>query len=223
MAIGDLVQSAEIAGGSTSSTGTLSVAPTSDNLLIFVANNPLSFASVSTPPSGFTALTDYNVDWNTYWYYKISDGTETSRTLTWSHNGSYGHYLEIEWGQGTPSSVQTNEDESNVAASNSGPQGTSSITPNETTNVTLGLVTGQVSNLINGAPVWSTLTSIVSTPDQTGPGSTVAGAVDQTGSTSGSYDWTDGSTGSYGSLAVFNYTASGSYDSSVYYRNILQG
>lgn len=69
--------------------------PTSGNLLVLVVGTDLS--KNATTPSGWTLIASYTSGTNRCWaYYKISDGTETSQSITLSGNShwctAYGEY-----------------------------------------------------------------------------------------------------------------------------------
>jgi len=138
MAFGDLVKKAPTFQLSIVAVATpdLGSNPTSVNLLIATFANNRNNRTVSSAPSGFTLLHDVRSTTSGHWvwYYKVSDGTEDTCSLTWSDTVSgHAEYLELEWDGSTPT-ITKNDDQTNIAGSVT-TQASGAATPTAETNI----------------------------------------------------------------------------------------
>jgi len=138
MAFGDLVKNAtayDLDVG-TIATPDLGSNPTSGNLLIATFGSNRINRTITTAPSGFTVLHEVvsTTAGHWVWYYKVSDGTEQTTSLTWSGNISgVAEYLEFEWDGSTPT-VTKNDDQTNISTAVT-TQASGAATPTSSTNI----------------------------------------------------------------------------------------
>jgi len=140
MAFGDLVKNAitaEVNVGTVLTPDLLSN-PASGNLLIATFANNRNNRTVSSAPAGFTLLHNVRstVAGHWVWYYKISDGTEQTASLTWDGNvAGAAEYIEYEWDGSTPT-VTKNDDQTNIDGAVT-TQASGAATPTAATNIVI--------------------------------------------------------------------------------------
>jgi len=142
MAFGDLIKSATTAelDVGTVTTPDLLSNPTSGNLLIATFANNRNNRTVTSAPAGFTLLHNVRstVAGHWVWYYKVSDGTEQTASLTWSANVSgAAEYIEYEWDGSTPT-VTKNDDQTNIDIAVT-TQASGAATPTAATNIVIAV------------------------------------------------------------------------------------
>lgn len=211
MAFGDVVKSAYSGTGSNINSLDLGSTPASGNLLVFCSGNPSNSATLTTAPSGFTALqtcTTGNLRGG-FWY-KVSDGTEQTAGVTWSAGNGRSWYGEFDFGGYTlVTPVVTAEDNTNISATVTS-QGLGSVTPANATNLWVGMVAIDLESNAATSPTWSDSISSVRNPSGSFAGAAVgkklniaASAFAPTFSHSGTTDEM------WGASAVFEYVAAG--------------
>ena len=139
MAFGDLIKNDTVTVAlASTATPDLGSNPASGNLLIATFGSDRTNRTVSSAPSGFTLLHDTLGGGRWTWYYKISDGTEQTASLSWSGNVSgVGEYLEYEW-DGTTPTVTKNDDQTNINGSVT-TQASGAATPTTSTNILIAV------------------------------------------------------------------------------------
>jgi len=181
-----------------------SILPKAGHLLIAAS---ASIESVTTPPSGFTALNNSltgSSEWNLW--YKISDGTEDEITVDYATAGPIGiTFTEYAWDGSTPT-ITENENETNISTAVSS-QASGAATPTGSksialafhgcTDVTLNF-TGQA---VDGS--WVEDLSFFSTSFAI-PSFKVSSLVNATGSQEATHTDTDTGSAMYGAIAIFD-------------------
>ena len=124
----------------TTLTATLTSAPKTGNMLIFAVGWHSASATITTPPTGFTLLTTEVGSLASWaWYYKVSDGSETSRSVTISASDTIAiRYNEYEWDNSTPL-VSTDEDTTNVSSTTNS-QASGTVTPGRGRNFVVAAI-----------------------------------------------------------------------------------
>ena len=179
-------------------------------IYIIVGTNGNS--TVSTPPAGFTLVQAVQDICSGHVYRKISDGTETSVTVTM--DGSYNlsvMALECDLDGETLSTPQSDENEAQAGTSASSTVNCGSVTPSQTTNACLAIGIVQVRSasdtvqpaIDDGDYATSLHTAFT---NQNRAGIAANWAINQTGAQSPTWTWGDTSDSCYGVILVENTT-----------------
>ncbi len=111
-----IVQSSGVTSGtSTSFSRTFSATPTSGRLLICAASFGTA-PNTLTGPSGWTLLTSLTTgNVRAYWWYKYSDGTEGTVTVSWASSGGFGSMWIAEFDDAVSGAPITAENEASAS------------------------------------------------------------------------------------------------------------
>lgn len=187
MALGDFQDSAVQSGVGASDTVTFSSTPDVGNLIVIagvnVSNNPPLSAPTGytiieqsgTPPSWCNDRVDY--------FYKVSEGDETSETLTWSSSNSYTILqAEYEWDGSTPT-VLSNKSSSTSSTETVSTIQPGSVTPGGTPNIVIAMVSTTYSTGANPPTISVDFTVDADSGAINEPGLTFASKVSAEGAT----------------------------------------